>query len=296
MPGAPAGASTTTPPRPTSPRSAGPRSSWERPIRSSLRRSGTTEGPTPETPPAEGDSARCSRARSLYQTGAVKLNHRAVPDVSMLAEEEPGIAIFCSETACQGPNSSWAPMGTSAAAPMLAGGLALVDERLHAAGREQLGLVNPLIYALGKSSARTSAFDDVTTGNNDPFYAGDPFGAPLGCCNATVGYDEGDGMGDRQRRPVCSLCARGRAAGGARRGVAAGPPAGPLERRDQSDRQLLGGVRARSLGACDGRWIGCIHRAVAAGFAASRGAQDRRAPTGAARSRGSSRPNGRGGE
>ena len=154
------------------------------------------DGGTAASNTASGGGFSSLFPRPSYQTGAVKLNHRAVPDVSMLAEEEPGIAIFCSETACQGPNSSWAPDGgTSAAAPMLAGGLALVDERLHAAGREQLGLVNPLIYALGKSSARTSAFDDVTTGNNDPFYAGDPFGAPLGCCNATVGYDEATGWG-----------------------------------------------------------------------------------------------------
>ncbi len=133
--------------------------------------------------------------RPNYQDGAEPADHRAVPDVSMLADEDPGITVYCSGVDCELSTPWGAAGGTSAAAPMLAGGFALVDQQLAAAGREPLGLVNPLLYALGESGSAASVFDDVTTGNDDPFYPGDPNGAPLGCCTAGVGYDDATGWG-----------------------------------------------------------------------------------------------------
>jgi len=134
--------------------------------------------------------------RPPYQKGTVAANHRGVPDVAMLADLAPGYAIYCSSPDCVPKGvSAWQTIGgTSAATPLLAGGFALVDQLLGASGREQLGLVNPLLYEAGRSNAAASFFDDVTVGSNDvgPFIGN---GRPLGCCTTTPGYDEASGLG-----------------------------------------------------------------------------------------------------
>ncbi|MGI8412889.1 MAG: S53 family peptidase [Solirubrobacteraceae bacterium] len=138
-------------------------------------------------------------ARPAYQSGVVPSDHRAVPDVSMLADTLPGYAVYCTAldpTCVSGANPDpWAPgSGTSAAAPLLAGGIALVDEDLHRHGRSFVGELNPLLYHLGASSASGGVFSDVTQGSNDvgPYIG---TGSPLGCCGAATGFDEASGWG-----------------------------------------------------------------------------------------------------
>ncbi len=85
--------------------------------------------------------------------GATNANGRAVPDVSMLSDIAPGYAIYCSasEPNCISDVNSdpWEALGgTSAATPLLAGGLAIIDQQLKAAGKQPLGLVNPLLYSI----------------------------------------------------------------------------------------------------------------------------------------------------
>jgi subtilase family serine protease len=138
--------------------------------------------------------------RPTYQTAAVKPNLRAVPDVSMLADVAPGYAIYCSAKAdciSDGNTNPWVPVGgTSAATPLLAGGMALVDQDLRMHGRQDLGLANSLFYSLGASSRAGTVFYDVTQGDDDlgPYLAGSN-GEPLGCCTAAVGYDQASGWG-----------------------------------------------------------------------------------------------------
>ena len=55
--------------------------------------------------------------------------------------------------------------GTSFAAPMWAGYLALVNQQALANGNAALGFINPLIYPLGVSS-QASYFHDITSGSN----------------------------------------------------------------------------------------------------------------------------------
>ncbi len=55
--------------------------------------------------------------------------------------------------------------GTSFAAPMWAGYLALVNQQAIANGNAALGFINPLIYPLGVSS-QSSYFHDITSGSN----------------------------------------------------------------------------------------------------------------------------------
>ena len=135
-------------------------------------------------------------ARPSYQEAVVFGNRRADPDVSLYADEVPGYAIYCSlrVTGCYGTSQPWTSVGgTSFSSPVLAGGFALIDQKLRAAGREPLGLANPLLYALGRSSSAASVFHDVTSGTNDLFASGG--GTPLSCCTAAPGYDEATGWG-----------------------------------------------------------------------------------------------------
>ena len=133
--------------------------------------------------------------RPSYQNGFVKQNHRALPDVAMLADVRPGYAVYCTSSDCRGsPTYPWASVGgTSAAAPLFAAGVALVDQALRAQNKEYLGWLNLLLYSAEKSGL--PLFNDVTSIGNDvgPFLPGG--GGPLGCCTAHTGYDEASGLG-----------------------------------------------------------------------------------------------------
>jgi subtilase family serine protease len=137
--------------------------------------------------------------RPPYQQGVVGPDVRSVPDVSMLADVEPGYDIYCTVKGdCTSPQhpDPWVPVGgTSAATPLLAGGIALVDQDLRLRGRQDVGLANPILYQLGRSGFGAAVFDDVTVGDDDlgRYLAGN--GQPLGCCTATVGYDDASGWG-----------------------------------------------------------------------------------------------------
>jgi hypothetical protein len=134
-------------------------------------------------------------ARPPYQNGVVAANARSVPDLAMLADVAPGYAVFC--TAPQSGCHGWRSVGgTSAAAPLVAGGIGIVDQDLERHRREDVGLANPLLYAIGRAAAGPSVFGDVTQGSNDvgPYIPGGD-GRPLGCCSAGPGFDDASGWG-----------------------------------------------------------------------------------------------------
>jgi len=56
--------------------------------------------------------------------------------------------------------------GTSCAAPLWAGFIALVNQQAVGTGAPTVGFINPAIYAIGKEPGYTNAFHDITTGNN----------------------------------------------------------------------------------------------------------------------------------
>jgi subtilase family serine protease len=149
---------------------------------------------------ASGGGASMLFARPSYQKGTVGRNIRFVPDVSMLADIVPGYAVYCSASGdcvnSMDPDPWQTVGGTSAATPLLAGGLALVDQELRMNGRPDLGLVNPLFYKVGRSAAlRSGVFSDVVSFGNDvgPFIPGNH--KPLGCCGAAPGFDRASGWG-----------------------------------------------------------------------------------------------------
>jgi subtilase family serine protease len=135
--------------------------------------------------------------RPSYQNGFVLGSRRGVPDVSMLADVGPGYEIYCTAKGeCIGSNNQdpWSQVGgTSAAAPLVAGGLALVDQALRRSHRQDLGLANPLLYAIDHSPSAAGVISDIVTNNND--LGTSLGGGPLGCCTAGPGFDEASGLG-----------------------------------------------------------------------------------------------------
>jgi subtilase family serine protease len=71
--------------------------------------------------------------------------------------------------------------GTSFAAPMWAGYLALVNQQSVANGNKTLGFINPTLYTIGEGSSYDSDFHDITSGSNG--------------FSATTGYDLATGWG-----------------------------------------------------------------------------------------------------
>ena len=56
--------------------------------------------------------------------------------------------------------------GTSCAAPLWAGFMALVNQQAAANGQAPIGFLNPSLYNIGKGASYTANFHDTTTGNN----------------------------------------------------------------------------------------------------------------------------------
>jgi subtilase family serine protease len=126
---------------------------------------------------AGGGALSRKEPRPAYQDGFVPQDHRALPDVSALADIVPGWPDVL--------NGTLQPVGgTSGSTPFIAAATALVDGSQRAAGRPRIGLANGWFY---QAASRPGAFYDVTVGNNDL--------AGVGCCQAAVGYDLASGLG-----------------------------------------------------------------------------------------------------
>jgi subtilase family serine protease len=126
---------------------------------------------------AGGGALSRKEPRPAYQNGFVPQDHRALPDVSALADIVPGWPDVL--------NGTLQPVGgTSGSTPFIAAATALVDGSQRAAGRPRIGLANGWFY---QAASHPGAFYDVTVGNNDL--------AGVGCCQAAVGYDLASGLG-----------------------------------------------------------------------------------------------------
>jgi Pro-kumamolisin, activation domain len=126
---------------------------------------------------AGGGGLTRRQQRPAYQDGYNPQPHRAVPDISALADIVPGWPVVIDSTLQTAG-------GTSGSTPLEAAATALVDASQRAAGRPPVGLANGWFYQAAK---QPSAFFDVTQGDNDL--------SGVGCCRATVGYDLASGLG-----------------------------------------------------------------------------------------------------
>ena len=104
---------------------------------------------------------------------------RNIPDVALTADNVFVIA---------DDGFSYSIGGTSAATPLWAGFIALVNQQAVASGNSLVGFINPAIYLIGVEPDYASAFHDITTGNNVWYYSSDLF-------YAVPGYDLCTGWG-----------------------------------------------------------------------------------------------------
>ena len=82
--------------------------------------------------------------------------------------------------------------GTSFAAPMWAGFIALVNQQLVSQGKATIGFLNPSIYAENITSAYSTDFHDITSGKSGSF-------------SATTGYDLVTGWGSPKAGLITEL-------------------------------------------------------------------------------------------
>jgi hypothetical protein len=107
---------------------------------------------------------------------------REVPDVSANGGAPQGYAVFY--------NGAWLDAGgTSTAAPVWTAVAALADASGDSgcSPSKPLGFLNPLLYEIAAGTGHASAFNDITTGSNNP--------TGSGAYPATPGYDMATGLG-----------------------------------------------------------------------------------------------------
>jgi subtilase family serine protease len=126
-----------------------------------------------------------------WQTGASFPNDggRDLPDVALAASPDHDPFIICfKHSSCfnQSGQPNAASGGTSVAAPIFAGVIALMNQYLVSLGSQAgVGNINPTLYAL----MATSAFHDIVTGSNIvPCATNSP-----DCVNGRIGYYAGPG-------------------------------------------------------------------------------------------------------
>ncbi len=141
-------------------------------------------------------------AKPSFQTALTPADaHRDVPDVALTASPEHDPYLVCDATKGGGTcTTSFSKAilvgGTSAGAPVFASMLTLLNQATENSGGQ--GTINPTLYSLaGSASTYTSAFHDITTGNNKQACQTGSTGctsSPIGF-NAGVKYDLTTGLG-----------------------------------------------------------------------------------------------------
>ena len=146
--------------------------------------------------PAAADSA-IRFDRPTTRTESSRPNRRAVPDVSMLADVLPGYAIYCSARAAglAGPAATRGRR-SAARAPRRRCSPGVWRSSISccaSTGREDLGLVNPLLYSIGRrrTPGRRVRRRDSRRQRRRPRLRR----SPLGCCAAGPRFDEASGWG-----------------------------------------------------------------------------------------------------
>jgi subtilase family serine protease len=134
---------------------------------------------------ASGGGVSTTYAIPSYQKG-INMSHnggstnmRNVPDVSMAADN---IWVVWNN----GSTGSFG--GTSAAAPLWAAFMALVNQQAVANGNPTVGFANPALYAIGTGTNYSACFHDIATGNNKNVGSPNKF-------SAVAGYDLCTGWG-----------------------------------------------------------------------------------------------------
>jgi len=123
-------------------------------------------------------AASCASCSQSYRNG---------PDVS--ANANFTYYVCADQTTCTANSYG----GTSFAAPLWAGYLALVNQQRASNGNGPLGFINPTLYTIGTGSSYTANFHDITSGSNG--------------YSATAGYDLTTGWGSPNGTTLLSTLA-----------------------------------------------------------------------------------------
>jgi len=115
--------------------------------------------------------------------------YRNAPDVS--ANANFSFYVCADQTTCTQNEYG----GTSFAAPMWAGYLALVNQQAVANGSKTVGFINPTLYTIGGGSSYDTDFHDITSGSNG--------------YSATTGYDLATGWGSPNGSALITALAGG---------------------------------------------------------------------------------------
>jgi subtilase family serine protease len=122
---------------------------------------------------------------------------RNVPDVAMVAD---GIFVIDNN----GVNETDIG-GTSCAAPLWAGFMALVNQQAAADGLPPVGFINPAIYTIGTGTTYAAAFHDITSGDNETHFSPSRFTAVSGYDLCTGwGTPNGSGLINALTRSACT--------------------------------------------------------------------------------------------
>jgi len=162
---------------------------------------------------AGGGGTSAHYARPTWQSsypGIPAGNYRLVPDIALQSSiASPGFLVCSSDAALigqEGQTSSCASGltgsnhtytiagGTSFAAPIFAGFIAILNELENATGQ---GNVNPVLYSLAaNANSYAAAFHDITSGSNACVAnSGSCVAADESSYLATTGFDEATGLG-----------------------------------------------------------------------------------------------------
>lgn len=114
--------------------------------------------------------------------------YRNVPDVAGCADyiETVHTETFTNKAADTGVVDT--SEGTSAAAPLWAAFVALINQEARSEGRPTVGFINPALYSIAQSVNYTNCFHDITVGNNTNIWSANLF-------HAGPGYDNCTGLG-----------------------------------------------------------------------------------------------------
>ena len=150
-------------------------------------------------------------SRPSWQTGVTGISsgsYRLVPDISLDSSPNNAGYLYCSsDSNATGVTGSCSDGfrdssdeyltvagGTSFAAPIFSGMLAIINQKLNSTGQ---GVINSTLYSLAANATTyASAFHDITSGSNE-CTAGSTYCESAGESEypATAGYDEASGLG-----------------------------------------------------------------------------------------------------
>ena len=126
-----------------------------------------------------------------WQTNVSMANNRG----SLTMRNVPDVAFTADNVYVRADGADWNVGGTSCAAPLWAGFIALVNQQAANYSNSALGFLNPTLYQIGTGAAYSSAFHDITNGDNTSSASPNQF-------FAVPGYDLCTGWGTPAGQPL----------------------------------------------------------------------------------------------